>query len=63
MANRPQPDKTHDQQRAGDRRAGGMPGEDARGDVQKQRENQERLGVTPEHKTEEMENKHRGTFP
>jgi len=40
-----------------------MPGEDARGDKQKQRENHERLGVNPKHKTEEMEKKHRGTFP
>lgn len=63
MTSRPQSDKTHDQQRAGDRRAGALPGEDARGDAQKQRENQERLGVTPEHKTEEMEKKQRGTFP
>ncbi|MDT3669941.1 MAG: hypothetical protein ROZ37_06380 [Aromatoleum sp.] len=63
MANRPQPDKTHDPQRAGHHRAGGMAGEDARGDASKQRENQERIGVTPEHNTEEMEKKHRGTFP
>ncbi len=40
-----------------------MPGEDARDDASKQRENQERLGVTPGHRAEEMEKKRRGTFP
>jgi hypothetical protein len=36
---------------------------DARRDPGKLRENQERLGVGPEHKTEAMKKGHRGTFP
>ena len=36
---------------------------DARDDPEKQRENQADLGVTPEHKTEDMEKGKRGTFP
>lgn len=60
---RKQPDKTNEQQRAGERGVGGMPGEDARGNPHKQRENEERMGVRPDHKTEDMEKKQRGTFP
>jgi hypothetical protein len=37
--------------------------DDARRDPGKQRKNQERLGVGPEHKTEAMKKGHRGTFP
>jgi hypothetical protein len=36
---------------------------DARGDSEKLRQNQQRLGVGPEHKTESMKKGHRGTFP
>lgn len=38
-------------------------GADARGSAEKQKENQRRLGVGPEHKTEAMKKGHRGTFP
>lgn len=38
-------------------------GANARGDAEKQKENQRRLGVGPEHKTEAMKKGHRGTFP
>jgi hypothetical protein len=38
-------------------------GADARGSTEKQKENQRRLGVGPEHKTEAMKKGHRGTFP
>jgi hypothetical protein len=36
---------------------------DARGDQNKLAENQQDLGVKPDHKTEEMEKGRRGTFP
>jgi hypothetical protein len=36
---------------------------DARRDPGKLRENQHRLGVGPEHKTDSMKKGHRGTFP
>jgi len=36
---------------------------DARYDHDKLRENQHRLGVGPEHKTDTMKRGHRGTFP
>jgi hypothetical protein len=36
---------------------------DARHDPSKLRQNQERLGVGPEHKTEAMKKGRRGTFP
>jgi hypothetical protein len=36
---------------------------DARRDPGKLRQNQERLGVGPEHKTESMKKRRRGTFP
>lgn len=38
-------------------------GGDARHDEEQLRENQEQLGVTPDHKTDTMKEKHRGTFP
>jgi len=38
-------------------------GADARENPEKQQENQRRLGVGPEHKTEAMKKGHRGTFP
>jgi hypothetical protein len=38
-------------------------GADARGDSEKLKENQRRLGVGPEHKTEAMKKGRRGTFP
>jgi hypothetical protein len=38
-------------------------GTDARGKPEKQRENQERLGVGSDHKTPAMKRGHRGTFP
>ncbi len=36
---------------------------DARRDPDKLKENQQRLGVGPEHKTDAMKKGHRGTFP
>lgn len=36
---------------------------DARGNPEKQKENQRALGVGPEHKTPAMKKGHRGTFP
>ena len=38
-------------------------GGDARREPERQRENQKRLGVGPDHKTPEMKKAHRGTFP
>jgi hypothetical protein len=38
-------------------------GADARGQPDKQKENQRRLRVDSEHKTPEMKKGHRGTFP
>jgi poly(hydroxyalkanoate) depolymerase family esterase len=38
-------------------------GGDARREPEKQKENQKRLGVGPDHKTPEMKKGHRGTFP
>jgi hypothetical protein len=38
-------------------------GNDARREPEKQKENQKRLGVGPDHKTPEMKKAHRGTFP
>lgn len=48
-------------QQPGARSAG--KGADARGDSEKLKENQRRLGVGPEHKTDAMKKGHRGTFP
>jgi hypothetical protein len=42
---------------------GAAKGGDARQDHDKLKENQQRLGVGPEHKTEAMKKGHRGTFP
>jgi hypothetical protein len=42
---------------------GARRGGDARGQPEKQKENQERLGVGPDHKTPEMKKGRRGTFP
>lgn len=39
------------------------PGEDARNDPGKQKENREKLGVDEEHQTPDMKKHHRGTFP
>jgi hypothetical protein len=38
-------------------------GDDARNKPEKQRENQQRLGVGADHKTATMKRGHRGTFP
>lgn len=38
-------------------------GVDARKDPGKLKENRDKLGVNEEHKTEEMQKGHRGTFP
>lgn len=38
-------------------------GADARGQPEKQKENQRRLRVDSEHRTPEMKKGHRGTFP
>jgi len=42
---------------------GAAKGDDARQSSDKLKENQHRLGVGPEHKTEAMKKGHRGTFP
>jgi hypothetical protein len=42
---------------------GAKRGADARGEPEKQKENQQRLGVGPDHRTPEMKKGHRGTFP
>lgn len=42
---------------------GASRGGDARQDPDKLKENQQRLGVGPEHKTDAMKKGHRGTFP
>ena len=44
-------------------RSGGFKSADGRRDPGKLRENQARLGVGPEHKTEAMKKGRRGTFP
>lgn len=42
---------------------GARSGGDARGQPEKQKENQKRLRVDSDHKTPEMKKGHRGTFP
>lgn len=42
---------------------GAAKGNDARQNPEKLKDNQQRLGVGPEHKTEAMKKGHRGTFP
>ena len=42
---------------------GARSGGDARREPERQKENQKRLGVGPDHKTPEMKKNHRGTFP
>ncbi len=42
---------------------GARSGGDARGQPEKQKDNQKRLGVGPDHKTPEMKKGHRGSFP
>lgn len=42
---------------------GARSGADARGQPEKQKENQRRLRVDSDHKTPEMKKGHRGTFP
>lgn len=42
---------------------GARSGTDARGQPEKQRDNQKRLRVGEDHKTPEMKKGHRGTFP
>lgn len=42
---------------------GARSGADARGQPEKQKDNQKRLGVGPDHKTPEMKKGHRGSFP
>jgi hypothetical protein len=42
---------------------GARSGGDARREPERQKENQKRLGVGPDHKTPEMKKGHRGTFP
>src|SRR6185503_5559864 len=42
---------------------GARGGADARREPERQKENQKRLGVGPDHKTPEMKKGHRGTFP
>jgi hypothetical protein len=41
----------------------GQPRADARDDEHQLRKNQDDLGVGPDHKTDEMKEGHRGTFP
>lgn len=55
------PEKVPAPRRAGEARGGRRA--DARRDPGKLRENQQRLGVGPEHRTEAMKKGHRGTFP
>lgn len=42
---------------------GARSGADARGQPEKQKENQKRLRVDSDHRTPEMKKGHRGTFP
>lgn len=42
---------------------GARSGMDARSQPEKQKDNQKRLRVGPDHKTPEMKKGHRGTFP
>jgi hypothetical protein len=59
-ADKPQPPDTAASARSAPR---SNPRPDARRDPGKLRENQERLGVGPEHKTDAMKKGRRGTFP
>lgn len=57
MADRENPSRTNKTAR------GARSGADARGQPEKQKDNQKRLGVGPDHKTPEMKKGHRGSFP
>jgi hypothetical protein len=61
MAEEPKPDAGHARTSPGAR--GAKHGADARRQPEKQKENQQRLGVDADHKTAEMKKRHRGTFP
>ena len=55
------PEKTPTRSSKGAR--GARHGDDARKRPEKQKENQQKLGVGPDHKTPDMKRGHRGTFP
>jgi hypothetical protein len=61
MADEPKPDASRTRTSPGAR--GVKHGADARRQPEKQKENQQRLGVDADHKTPEMKKRHRGTFP
>lgn len=57
------PEKQSRQPRTSQGTRGRNKGEDARGNAERLKDNQQRLGVGPEHKTDAMKRGHRGTFP
>ncbi|MFL6579934.1 MAG: hypothetical protein ACJ8G2_04260 [Burkholderiales bacterium] len=58
----PQP-KSDTSSTSGTRSSGGKKPGDARHDKSRQAENRKELGVGEDHKTKDMEDKKRGTFP
>jgi hypothetical protein len=62
----PEADVTNEENMKGKPQPGtraGQPRGDAREDDHQLRKNQDELGVGPDHKTDEMKEHHRGTFP
>lgn len=62
MAQEPQ-DRDREAARTSKTARGARSGGDARGQPEKQKENQRRLRVDSDHRTPEMKKGHRGTFP
>jgi hypothetical protein len=58
-----QPQSQGTEERASRTARGARSGADARGQPEKQKENQRRLRVDSDHRTPEMKKGHRGTFP
>ena len=66
MHPRPEADVTDEGNMKGKPQPGTRAGDgagDARGDERQLKKNQDELGVGPDHKTDEMKERHRGTFP
>lgn len=59
----PPQDKPVRDERTSKTARGSRSGADARGQPEKQKENQRRLRVDSDHRTPEMKKGHRGTFP
>jgi hypothetical protein len=59
----PSPNTPSREERTSRTARGARSGADARGQPEKQKENQRRLRVDADHRTPEMKKGHRGTFP